>query len=113
MTREAQRSTDGQARGGRRLSDHGFAGSALAWFKEWGLLVLGSWLCVVSVVLIWVAVNFAESQNRTEHNAYVACVRSQLIGPSVVKDYEDRGALPPAVLAAYKKLIPKDCGPKP
>lgn len=97
----------------RRLTDHGFAGRALAFFREWGLLILGAWLTAVSVVLLIVAVQFAQSQKDTERNAYVACVRSKEIGPSVVHDYEERGVLPPKVLALYKQLIPKDCGDKP
>lgn len=93
----------------RRLADHGRAGRALAWFREWGLLVLGVWLVCVSAVLIWVAINFAQSQKQTESNARQACVRARDIGPEIVMDYERRHVLTPRVLAEYRALIPKSC----
>jgi hypothetical protein len=93
----------------RRVGDYGWVGRVLAWYRRWGLLITGLWLIGVSIAVLVVAVAFVDSQQATERNARVACVRSKEIGPWVIRDYADRRVLPPAVLAKYRELIPKTC----
>jgi hypothetical protein len=93
----------------QREADRGRLGRALGWYQRWGLLLTGLWLIGVSLAVLVVAVAFVRSQQTTERNARVACVRGMQIGPWIVKDYEQRQALPSSVLEQYRKLIPKTC----
>lgn len=93
----------------RRASDKGILGRVRAWWDEWGQLLMGAWLLVVSAVVLWVAVSFYQSQRDTAQAAKVACQRSKKLGPQIADYYARDPAFPQDVLVLYRRTIPKTC----
>lgn len=93
----------------RRKADKGTAGRVRSWWDEWGQLVMGVWLLAVSAVVLWVAVNFWQSQRDTAQAARVSCQRAAEFGPGVADDYERRGVFTAKQLASYRASIPRVC----
>jgi hypothetical protein len=93
----------------RRASDQGRLGRFRSWWTEWGQLIMGAWLLVVSIVVLWVAVGFWQSQRDTARAARVSCERSKAFGPRVADDYEKRGVFTRRELDDYRSSIPRRC----
>jgi hypothetical protein len=103
----------------RRLSDHGAKGRFVAWWREWGQLVTGVWLLIVSFAVLLVGVEFYKSQAATSRAAKEACVRSRQFGPRLIDFYESaqyrvpsgavRHVLTHREAGQYRQSIPTSC----
>lgn len=104
----------------RRRVDHGPFSGVRAWWERWGDLATGLWLVGVTVVLVWVAVGFYQSQRRQERDSAVAayqstlsCRRSRAFGPPLADAYGRFRILNTEQLENYRATIPEKCPPLP
>lgn len=93
----------------RRTSDQGRKGRARSWWRDYGQLVTGTWLIVVSIVSFWVAIEFYQSQAATSRAAKLNCQRARAYGPALANFFERERAFPGRVLEQYRRTIPKTC----
>lgn len=93
----------------RRSEDKGRLGKFRAWWREWGQLITGAWLILISCVLLWVAVSFVRSKSATDTAARDSCNRSRIFGPPIANAYEKFGVLNTEQLKAYRATIPDVC----
>lgn len=93
----------------RRTSDNGWRGSVIAWWRAYGQLFMGAWLLIVSLIVLWVAIRFQQSQAATEHAAQVNCERSRIYGPGLADFFEREHAFPAPAIEQYRASIPKAC----
>lgn len=93
----------------RRDADHGPLGRLKAFWHQWGTLIQGVWLIIVSAAILIVAVAFYGSQHATDQAAREACVRSRQFGPPLADAYARYRILNPAQLRAYRATLPDSC----
>ena len=103
----------------RRVTDHGAKGRFVGWWREWGQLVTGIWLIIVSVAVFVVGIQFYKSQADTAKAAKQACIRSRQFSPRlidffefgqyVLPDGQRKHVLSHREAAAYRASIPKTC----
>lgn len=103
----------------RRVSDRGRRGQVVTWWREWGQLVTGVWLLIVSLAVLWVGVEFYKSQTATARAAKVSCQRSRQFGPRLIDFYEwaqftlpsgeRKHVLTKDEADLYRASIPKTC----
>lgn len=93
----------------RRLSDQGRGGRIRAFWHQWGNLVTGVWLIIVSVAVLWIGVAFAHNQKTTADSARDSCRRALKFGPALADAYERYDILNPQQLAAYRATLPRSC----
>lgn len=107
------------------------------WWQKWGDLIVavvattGAIVAIVAAVLVYdltrqraedarvVRVIVQEQAKASEARAQTAretaatakrtCERTRRYAPYLIKDYEDRGVLPPALIADYQRTLPKTC----
>lgn len=104
----------------RRLSDQGRVNRAIAWWREYGALIAGVWLIVVSAAVLAIAWKVRQDEN-VRHRQEVAtavaarssCLRSKKVGPAIVIDWERRGVLPHTTAQQYLASIGRPCPPPP
>lgn len=104
----------------RRTGDQGTKGKFVSWWREWGQLVTGVWLLIVSLTVAVVAIQFYNSQAATAKAAKSSCQRSRQFSPRLIDFYEwaqytiPDGAGPRHVLShreadLYRASIPTTC----
>lgn len=94
---------------GRRETDHTRRAKVLAFWRDWGSLVVGVGLILVSLVVLKVALEQRDDDRRTEAAARASCERTKEFGVPIADFFEREGVLTTEQLAAYRRSIPKQC----
>lgn len=88
------------------------------YFSRRGQAIQGMVLIFFCAVVTASVVKYALDKSNAARQAHQACVRAQIVGPYVIRDYERRHVLPTSgvrgvpngdVLAFYRGLIPASC----
>lgn len=79
------------------------------WWENWGQLLSGIWLIIVSIVLASAVIIYAVDSHDSAIALKASCIRTKKFGPALAVAYAKYHILTAEQLVEYRKTIPTKC----